>query len=278
MRSALASAPTARSRRPACSSRPPARVAAPACSASPAASTHHPPGRPGWACSTAARPRPASIIRSGGSRPASTASWVSACRNRNPSPSTAMICSPTPRRSAARMVSSPSPVIGPSSDQSNWRPMTAPAQITCRVSGSTAARRRATASPNVGGTPADTWPAVCHWPSCSTSTPFPSMLASTSSTGNGTPSARSATKSWAGGGSVPVPRQASVMSVTAAGSSRPSGSTAAAPRVSSAAARLCASPVPAREPAGPPPGRAGIFLSRPPRPAAWCCPGPLGPP
>ena len=191
--SALASAPAARSRRPASSSSAPARAASPARPARSAASVHHAPGRPGWAASAAASARPASMVRSGGSSPASTASWVSACRNRKPSRSATTSCRPTPSRSAATTAASARPVTGPSSVQSKRRPSTAAAPMTWRDSALMPSSRRRTASANVAGTPGALRSAACQRPSRSVSVPSPTSPARTSSTRNGMPSARPAT-------------------------------------------------------------------------------------
>ena len=65
-------------------------------------------------------------------REASTASCVSACRNRKPSRSAATSCKPTACRSAAATAASGMPVTGPRTRQSNLRPSTAAASITRR--------------------------------------------------------------------------------------------------------------------------------------------------
>ena len=216
--SALASAPTARSRRPASSSSAPARAASPARPARSAASVHHAPGRPGWAASAAASARPASMVRSGGSSPASTASWVSACRNRKPSRSATTSCRPTPSRSAATTAASARPVTGPSSVQSKRRPSTAAAPMTWRDSALMPSSRRRTASANVAGTPGALRSAACQRPSRSVSAPSPTSPARTSSTRNGMPSARPATNACTASGRSAASRQARVMSAIAAGS------------------------------------------------------------
>jgi hypothetical protein len=229
--SALASAPTARSRRPASSSSAPARAVFPETPASSAASTHHVPGKPGCTASTAARARPASSARSGGSRPASTASCVSACRNRKPSQSAATSCKPTACRNAAATAASGMPITRPRIRQSNLRPTTA--SITRRELAASPSSRRRTASANVPGTPAPTKPDTCQWPSRSASDPSPIRPAKTSSTRNGRPSARSATSEWTTSGSWLAPTHASAIRSAAAASSRPGGRTTAEPWASS---------------------------------------------
>ena len=239
--SALASAPAARSRRPASSSSAPARP-------------RRRPARPGRrpACTTRRAgpdgpppPPPAPAGQHGPLRRQQPGQHR-LVGERVPEPETVPLrhdsCRPMPSRSAATTAASARPVTGPSSAQSKRRPSTAAAPMTRRDSARMPSSRRRIASANVAGTPGALRSAACQRPSRSVSAPSPTSPARTSSTRNGMPSARPATNSCTAAGRSAASRQARVMSAIAAGSRRPSASTAADPRAASALASAAASP------------------------------------